>query len=134
MPGVPVTQVQERDRHIFKATTEKCDGTACVVLSGEVDSATAPHLETHLDGVLKSGEKHIIADFSKLVFISSAGLRVFLSYAKKVQKAGGRIILASMDQSVRNVFESVGFASIFPIHTTREEALKALKTPGGDPK
>ena len=102
-----------------------------MVLSGEVDSSTAPHLETHLNEVLKNGENRILVDFEKLVFISSAGLRVFLSYAKRVQKAGGSITLAGMSQSVRNVFESVGFASIFAIHPTRKDALESFKTPGG---
>ncbi len=83
----------------------------CVRLIGDVDSADAPQLEAHMDGSLKAGEKLVLMDFSQLNFISSAGLRVFLSYAKRLSQAGGRIVLAGMSQPIKNTFELAGFTA-----------------------
>jgi len=94
----------------------------------------ALQLETHLDGSLKSGESRILIDFNALGFISSAGLRVLLSYAKRTNKAGYRLALSGMSPSVRAVFELVGFISISTIYPTSEKASIALKQPEGGTK
>lgn len=87
-----------------------------------------------MDDVLKSGETRILVDFTGLNFISSAGLRVFLSYAKKVLKVHGRITLAGMPAPVLNVFESVGFSSIFPIYPVIADAVADLAKHGNQSK
>jgi anti-anti-sigma factor len=97
-------------------------------LSGEIDGPAAPQLEKELTAVLERGDVRLVVDFGGVTFIASAGLRVFLSFAKKVQRAGGKIVLSSMSPAVHNVFETVGFTSIFPIHRSHEEAIEALGT------
>lgn len=120
-----------RSRTIFNATTEKLNDVTQVSLTGEIDSSTAPQLESHLNGILKAAEIMVLVDFSRLDFISSAGLRVFLSYAKRIRKAGGKIALAGMSQPVQKVFESVGFTSIFQIYETSSDALGFFNPHGG---
>ena len=58
--------------------------------------------------------KSLVLDFSKLDYISSAGLRVLLS-AHKVMSAKGGMKVTNVNEIVREVFEVTGFADILTI-------------------
>ncbi|EID84239.1 Anti-anti-sigma regulatory factor (antagonist of anti-sigma factor) [Treponema sp. JC4] len=53
-----------------------------IALEGRLDTVTSPDLESELKTALE-GAKELIMDFTKLEYISSAGLRVLLSAHKK---------------------------------------------------
>jgi anti-anti-sigma factor len=105
---------------------EKQGGAAVVVPDGRVDSGSAPELEAHLLGHVGAGETRLVVDFTSVEYISSAGLRVLLMLAKKLQSTGGRLVLCAMPESVRLVFELAGFLPIFEIEETRDAALARL--------
>ncbi len=105
---------------------ENQGGAAVVVPHGRVDSGSAPELEAHLLGHLGAGETQLVVDFASVEYISSAGLRVLLMLAKKLQSTGGRLVLCAMPESVRLVFELAGFLPIFEIEETRDAALARL--------
>jgi hypothetical protein len=63
---------------------------------------------------------------SGLEYVSSAGLRVFLSAAKRMRQAQGKLALASPAPQVQQVFDMAGFTSILPIFTTIAEALASF--------
>ncbi len=60
------------------------------------------------------GAETLMLDFSKLEYISSAGLRVLLSAHKIMSKKGGMKI-TNVNEIVREVFEATGFADILTI-------------------
>lgn len=95
---------------------------------GRLDSATAPAFETEFMASAEGADRLLI-DFSGLTYISSAGLRVVLKAAKKMQSKGGRVALCSLGPQVAEVFEISGFSSlsIFSIHPERDSALAALR-------
>ena len=109
----------------------KQNGAAVVVLHGRVDSGSAPDLEGHLMGQVGAGEAQLVVDLASVEYISSAGLRVLLMLAKKLQSTGGRLVLCAMPESVRLVFELAGFLPIFEIEETRDAALARLGTDDG---
>jgi len=84
-----------------------------LALEGRLDTMTAPSLETELNEDLKEAET-LTLDFSKLEYISSAGLRVLLS-AHKVMSAKGGMKVTNVNEIVREVFEVTGFADILTI-------------------
>jgi anti-sigma B factor antagonist len=57
----------------------------------------------------KTGAKNMIFDFKELEYISSAGLRVILKATKEMKRTNGMIVLCSMQDYVREVFEIAGF-------------------------
>jgi anti-anti-sigma factor len=63
----------------------------------------------------------------KLEYISSAGLRVVLMAVKELRSRQGKLVLCSLNEYVREVFEVSNFTSIIPIAETVEEALKLLE-------
>lgn len=110
---------------------ESQGGVTVVVPHGRVDSGSAPELEAHLLGHLGAGKTQLVVDFASVEYISSAGLRVLLMLAKKLQGTGGRLVLCAMPESVRLVFELAGFLPIFEIEEAREAAVARLGAGAG---
>jgi len=99
----------------------------CLVISisGELDTTTTPELEAVLAQESQSNPKTYIFDLADMDYISSVGLRVFLANLKKVKGAGGRMLLAGLNEEVQEVFDMAGFASLFEIHPALAEAKSA---------
>jgi len=98
-----------------------------VRLVGRLDSGTAPSAEESFTQVLTGGVPHLAVDLSKLEYISSAGLRVLLVMAKKVQQANGKVVLFGLAPNVREVFSISGFDRIFSIQADAESAVAAAR-------
>ena len=73
-----------------------------------------------------SGRENMVVDFKDLDYISSAGLRVILKATKAIKREDGQIMLCSMQDYVKEVFEIAGFDSFLPIVATIDDALKAF--------
>ena len=84
-----------------------------IALEGRLDTMTAPDLEAELKKSL-DGVETLNLDFSKLDYISSAGLRVLLS-AHKLMSAKGGMKVTNVNEIVGEVFEVTGFADILTI-------------------
>lgn len=90
------------------------NGTELVIeLEGRLDTVTSPELEAELGKSLDSAES-LVLNFSKLEYISSAGLRVLLSAHKTMSDKGGMKI-TNVNEMVQEVFEVTGFADILTI-------------------
>lgn len=90
------------------------DGKALkIALEGRLDTTTSPQLEKELDASLGAADS-LIFDFSKLEYISSAGLRVLLSAHKTMSKKGGMKV-THVNEIVQEVFDVTGFADILTI-------------------
>lgn len=82
-----------------------------VSLDGRLDTTTAPEFE-RLFNENYNGATSLVIDCEKLIYISSAGLRVLLSAHKKMK---GAIKLTKVGELVMEVFEMTGFADIWVI-------------------
>lgn len=98
-------------------------GNLIVAPSGRIDSVTSPVFDRHLTAVIERGDTHIIIDLANLEYISSTGLSVFLSAAKKLRTRDGRIALTGLNSRIRLVFEMSGFLRLFPIFSDVDAAL-----------
>jgi anti-anti-sigma factor len=95
---------------------------------GRIDTTTAGTLEARLGPLLAGAKPRIVIDFSAVEYISSAGLRILLIAAKRVQGTGGGLVLCGMGDAVRQVFRLAGFVPLFTIRDTREDAVAQLAT------
>ena len=94
--------------------TKELNGTELkIALEGRLDTMTAPELEAELNQNLENAES-LTLDFSKLDYISSAGLRVLLS-AHKIMSSKGGMKVTHVNEIVSEVFEVTGFADILTI-------------------
>ena len=84
-----------------------------LIVSGRLDTHTAPELENELDSIL-SGLKELTFDMTNLEYVSSAGLRVILK-AQKAMNAQGSMKLTGVNDSIMEVFDITGFLDILTI-------------------
>ena len=89
------------------------NGKVCYALEGRLDTTIAPELERELKNDL-DGATRLTLDFSKLDYISSAGLRVLLSAHKAMSRKDGMTV-TNVNEMVREVFEVTGFSDILNI-------------------
>ncbi len=106
------------------STSIKDQGNINVVyLKGFLDAHTAPSLENTFSGLVDKGKYQIVANFKDLVYISSAGLGVFMAFIEKIRENNGDIKLTSMSDKVFNIFDLLGFPLLYDIFKTEEEAV-----------
>ena len=93
---------------------KKINGEALtLIVSGRLDTQTAPELENELDATLP-GLKELIFDMTNLEYVSSAGLRVILK-AQKAMNTQGSMKLIGVNDSIMEVFDITGFLDILTI-------------------
>ena len=95
----------------MKIDFSKNGGVLSISLDGRLDTTTAPELESFLKENL-AGADALNIDCEKLVYLSSAGLRVLLFAQKKMN---GSMKLTNVCELVMEVFEMTGFADILVI-------------------
>ena len=81
------------------------------VISGRLDTTTAPNLETAINE-LSEDTKELIFDMSGVEYISSAGIRVLLAAYKKMKFVQGKIRIEKVNEIVREVFEMTGLSDM----------------------
>lgn len=107
--------------------TETTQNSVTVLsLSGRLDGASSPGLEQKIDALAAAGTTQVVFDCAALAYASSAGLRVFLSAAKKLKANGGGAAFAALSPAVTEVFELSGFNQVLSVHPGVAQAVGAL--------
>jgi anti-anti-sigma factor len=95
-------------------------------VSGRMDAENAHEFEDACRRWITNGKKHLIADLDGLQYVSSMGLRSFLSVAQQLQSASGSLILCGLHGLPRQVFEMTRLIGVFPVFDTPEQAIATL--------
>jgi anti-sigma B factor antagonist len=96
--------------------TRELKHVSIVKVTGRVDSATAPDLETALQGMLDAERNQIVLDLHETDYMSSAGLRVLVALHKTSKKNGGGLCLAQPSARVSEVLELAGLTPVFTVY------------------
>ena len=103
-------------------------GRVCVViLTGRLDPPAADALQAKLDQLYDAGERRFVLDLSKLSYLGSLGVGVFVRLANKV-KCSGAAALSAPSPQVGEVLDLVRIGSVVPVYPTRPAAVEAVGT------
>ena len=97
----------------MQTTIEEKDGCLVAYLEGRLDTAAAPQTEKDMAPLLACDGKDVVLDCAKLEYISSSGLRIFLSVLKSAKPKGSHVYIRSISNELRNVFAMTGFTNLF---------------------
>ncbi|MCK4688880.1 MAG: STAS domain-containing protein [Candidatus Marinimicrobia bacterium] len=111
----------------MKIIVEKSGNINIYVIESRLDSNTAGNLEKKLVPVIDAMGKKFILDFSVLDYINSAGLFVLLQAVKKIDQIGHTIVLCSIKDEVKKVFDIAGLSPIFPTYIDQEDVIYNIK-------
>ena len=94
--------------------SKEANGTSLTIsLDGRLDTTPAPQLEAEITGGL-NGVTNLIIDMEKLVYVSSAGLRVLLK-AQKTMNKQGTMTVKIVSSEIKEIFEVTGFDELLNI-------------------
>jgi len=112
----------------MKTNVEKIDGVSVVTIDEEVlDSSNHEDFMDSMTPILEK-ESQIIMDIGNLEMIDSSGLGSFAYCLRKSRDTGGKFVICSPSDNVREAFSLVHMERIIGIHETRDDALTALAT------
>ncbi len=81
--------------------------------AGRLDTAAAVEIMPDIQTLANQADKHIVLDCSELAYISSSGLRLFLTLRKESAAKGGKLQVRNINADIRQVFMMTGFISLF---------------------
>lgn len=94
--------------------TTKSDGNALTVsIWGSLDATSSPELEAALEGKL-DGVTDFTVDLAQVTYVSSMGLRLLLSWQKRMFKQGSMHV-TNVSEEVMALFDETGFSEIIDI-------------------
>lgn len=106
---------------ISKKQFKHCD---LITISGRVDSSTAPILGDALNDVTNEGRYHVVVDFAKLEFLSSAGIWVLVNTQKNCKRYNrGEVVLANVPERILSTLDLAGLVPFFTISNDLTEAV-----------
>jgi anti-sigma B factor antagonist len=117
----------------FETSATKLDDGVCVIaVRGELDLSTASDLEGPLEDAVSSGDPLVLIDLTECEFIDSTGIALIVRAWQRLDRAAegdgsGRVVICSDNDQVRRVLEITGLELSIPIHSTRDQALAALR-------
>jgi anti-anti-sigma factor len=106
----------------FSATTAERDGAFTVLLSGELDMATAPDVALVFDALVDEGPHEIVLDLSALSFIDSSGIAVLVASQHKLIAQERHMALRGARPHAMRVFEIAGLVEFLNVQTEPEES------------
>lgn len=107
-----------------------------IVLTGRLDTSTAPQLDQVLNRVLaRAGMPRLVFDLGGLEYLSSAGIRCFVRARKALEPGGGRVALINPQPAVQKVLDIVKAVpgGIFKSVAELDEYLDAMQKQVRDP-
>ena len=108
----------------MEITLEPMESFDLVVLKGRIDSYTAPELSEKLNLITSQGRYKIILDMTDVIFVSSAGLRVFINIQRTCKKMNqGELVMVKAPLRVYETLELAGFAPLFKFYNDVNSAI-----------
>lgn len=91
------------------------NGGMKATFEGRLDTPAAVKAQQQVTPLIENADKEIILDCTKLEYISSSGLRLFLTIRKEASAKGGKVIIENINEEIRKVFMMTGFYNLFEI-------------------
>lgn len=94
-------------------------------ISGKIDASNSEVISNNINKII-GNNKNLILDLYQLEYISSAGLRVFLSIVKKSKNYDGQVIFCNISNNIKELFDITGLTNVFILCNSLDEAIKKI--------
>ncbi len=102
------------------------EGYVTVQPSGELDANSSILMDEKIQELVDREVYRLHIDCSKLQYISSAGLGVFISFLDELHERGGKFVFSNMSDNVRKVFDLLGLAQLVTIVESGSQVEEAI--------
>ena len=115
----------------IRISSQRRDGFAVVVVSGELDIVTSRRFDECLAKVRRDAD-HVIIDLSAVDFMDTASLAVIVGHWKQLTAAGGTLALAGARYRYTKTLWITGLADRLPLYESVDAAVAAGRAGTGD--
>jgi anti-anti-sigma factor len=102
---------------------EKKAGVLILKVKGRLDAVSSPFAEKKVFDCINNGELKLLLDFEGVNYLSSAGMRMLLSTAKKLKTLSGKLVVCSITPNVMDVLKMSGFDHVLELASDEEEGI-----------
>lgn len=114
------------DQIVIKTSfLEKNIPVVLVELAGYIDQSNSDKIQKIFDNLFSAGHFSTIIDFSKVIYMSSAGWGIFVGEVKRFRENNGDIKIVNMNAEIYEIFQMLEFYHILEDYNSIEEALEA---------
>ncbi len=93
---------------------------------GRLDASGLPEFTSTLNRTIQEGAKKVLLDFSKMDYMSSAGIRALIEGNRNLAAKKGTMAFCAVNEDLNELFEVVQMGKIFKIYKTEFDALEAM--------
>lgn len=105
--------------------TDLAEGVTVVRPMGDVDMSRSPELRTALRSAQESSPRKLVVDLDEVGYMDSSGLATLVEAMRKAKSASTSMVLCSMNDKVRAIFEIARLNQFFTIVDDLDSALRA---------
>lgn len=106
---------------------EKIGDIVVLKLKGRLDASSAKTMKDKVNALTKDNQKSLVVDMKEVDFIDSTGLGTLVACLRSVNKLGGDIKIASLQDQVRAILELTRLHHIFGIYNDSAAAAQSFK-------
>lgn len=107
--------------------TKKVDNVIIVYLAGRLDVHLSAEIEKEINSIIqREPTAHLLLNLKEVEYMSSSGLRIFVSTMRILKETKRKLKLAEMNNAVKKIFEVVELMDMFDIFDTEDEGLKSF--------
>lgn len=114
-----------RDGAAIDISQERVGSAAIVRVSGDVDMTGSPRLRDEIRTAQDARPERIVIDLSEVQYMDSSGLATLVEAMKNAKSKGSLLVLCSMHDKVRGIFEIARLDQYFTIVNSTDDALNA---------
>jgi anti-anti-sigma factor len=108
----------------LRLSSERRGDSLVVAIGGEVDIVTSRQLDEHLARAGRQ-DRQIILDLSAVEFMDTSSLAVIVGHWKRLEAAGGTLVLAGARYRYTKTLWITGLADRLSMYDTVDEAVAA---------
>jgi anti-sigma B factor antagonist len=114
----------------LRVETRHLDDVTLLYPQGYINAHTVRLFESELQKALGEGRFKIVVNCSGLNYIASAGLGAIMGAIEEIRSNGGDLRLSELNETVRNIFEILGFNHLYRIFPSEMEAILSFRQGG----
>lgn len=114
----------------LQVESREMEGVVLLYPKGFVNAHTVRLFETEIQKALDHERYRIVVNCAGLTYIASAGLGALMGVIEEIRHHGGDIRLTDLTETVRNIFEILGFNHLYRIFPSEMEAILSFREEG----
>lgn len=113
----------------IRSGVRSVSGIPVIWTHGEVNNEAVPVIQKHIDKLLAAGQKKMIIDMSKAVYVDTDGLKLLKDTHQTCVENGGKMdVVCKKNSKVSSTINLVRLDQVFGVQYRLEDAVQSIKT------